>query len=66
MSEAPRVRREDRIMAEVAVLHVIAHGYSGRLGTVGADRSPYVVPPLYVWLRGEIWVHNTSARGQSI
>jgi nitroimidazol reductase NimA-like FMN-containing flavoprotein (pyridoxamine 5'-phosphate oxidase superfamily) len=63
MSEAPRVRREDRVMAEPAVLDMIARGYAGRLGTVGADGSPYVVPLLYVWMSGEIWVHNTGARG---
>jgi uncharacterized protein len=50
-------------MAEAAVLEMIARGYSGRLGTVGPDRWPYVVPLLYVWTQGEIWVHNTGARG---
>jgi nitroimidazol reductase NimA-like FMN-containing flavoprotein (pyridoxamine 5'-phosphate oxidase superfamily) len=50
-------------MAEPAVLEMIERGYSGRLGTVGADGWPYVVPLLYVWMQGEIWVHNTGARG---
>jgi uncharacterized protein len=63
MSEAPRMRREDRVMAEAAVLQLLAHGYSGRLATVGADGWPYVVPLLYVWKGGQIWVHNTGARG---
>jgi uncharacterized protein len=63
MSEAPRIRREDKVMAEPAVLEMIARGYSGRLGTVGPDGWPYVVPLLYVWMKGEIWVHNTGARG---
>lgn len=63
MSEAPRVRRQDKIMAEGAVREMVARGYAGRVGTVGADGWPYVVPLLYVWLHGKIWVHNTSARG---
>ena len=42
---------------------MIARGYCGRLGTVGPDGSPYVVPLLYVWIDGEIWVHNTRAPG---
>jgi uncharacterized protein len=50
-------------MAEPLVLDMIARGYAGRLGTVGPDGWPYVVPLLYVWMKGEIWVHNTGARG---
>lgn len=45
--------------AEVA----LAAGYAGRLATVGADGWPYCVPLLYVWMDGEIWLHNTAARG---
>jgi nitroimidazol reductase NimA-like FMN-containing flavoprotein (pyridoxamine 5'-phosphate oxidase superfamily) len=50
-------------MSHARALETIARGYSGRLGTVGPDGWPYVVPLLYVWRDGEIWVHNTSARG---
>lgn len=63
MSDAPRVRRADRIMADADVRAMLAHGHTGRVATVGADGAPYVVPLLYVWSDGEIWVHNTSARG---
>jgi hypothetical protein len=37
--------------------------YSGRLGSVGADGWPYVVPLLHVWLNEGIWLHNTRAAG---
>jgi uncharacterized protein len=50
-------------MSEDLVDEMISRGYSGRLGTVGSDGWPYVVPLLYVWMVGEIWVHNTRERG---
>jgi nitroimidazol reductase NimA-like FMN-containing flavoprotein (pyridoxamine 5'-phosphate oxidase superfamily) len=50
-------------MSSERVQEVLARAYAGRLGTVGPDGWPYVVPLLYVWVDGEIWVHNTSAPG---
>jgi nitroimidazol reductase NimA-like FMN-containing flavoprotein (pyridoxamine 5'-phosphate oxidase superfamily) len=35
----------------------------GRLATIGDDGYPYCVPLLYIVSDGEIFVHNTSARG---
>jgi nitroimidazol reductase NimA-like FMN-containing flavoprotein (pyridoxamine 5'-phosphate oxidase superfamily) len=63
MSDAPEVRRADKVMPVERAREVLERGYCGRLGTVGADGWPYVLPLLYVCLEGEIWVHNTSARG---
>src|SRR5215813_8706286 len=63
MAEALTVRRGDKLMSEERALAMLVAGYAGRLATVGADGWPYVVPLLYVWRDGEIWVHNTSARG---
>ena len=63
MSEAPNVRRTDRLMSEDRIRDMISRAYSGRLGTLGADGWPYVVPMLYVWMKGEIWIHGTRARG---
>jgi nitroimidazol reductase NimA-like FMN-containing flavoprotein (pyridoxamine 5'-phosphate oxidase superfamily) len=57
------VRRADKLMPEERVHAAIASGFCGRLATVGADGWPYVVPLLYVYTNGEIWVHNTRARG---
>jgi hypothetical protein len=50
-------------MPEDRIGDMIARAYSGRLGTVGPDGWPYVVPLLYVWMNGEIWVHGTRALG---
>lgn len=63
MASPPQVRRTDKLMSDDLVRETIARGYSGRLATVGADGWPYVVPLLYVWMNGEIWVHNARVRG---
>jgi uncharacterized protein len=63
MSNASQVRRADKLMSDERVREMISRGFSGRLATVGPDGWPYIVPLLYVWVNGEIWVHNTRARG---
>lgn len=63
MSNAPQVRRTDRLMPEPCMHELLGRAYVGRLATVGADGWPYVVPLLYLWMRDEIWVHNTAAPG---
>jgi len=63
MSNEPQLRRMDKLMADEGVKEMISRGYSGRLATVGPDGWPYIVPLLYVWMNGGIWVHNTRARG---
>jgi hypothetical protein len=50
-------------MADEVARELLLRGYVGRLGTVGPDGFPYVVPLLYVVLDDRIWVHNTRARG---
>ena len=50
-------------MSEERIHELLSHAYSGRLATVGTDGWPYIVPLLYVWMNGEIWVHTTRARG---
>jgi nitroimidazol reductase NimA-like FMN-containing flavoprotein (pyridoxamine 5'-phosphate oxidase superfamily) len=63
MSAAPSVRRTDKAIAESDARAFLEHGYCGRLATVGTDGYPYCVPLLYVMIDGEIWLHNTAARG---
>src|SRR5262245_60240821 len=50
-------------MPETGVREMLGGAYAGRLATVGPEGWPYVVPLLFVWMDGEIWVHNTQARG---
>ena len=60
---SPAVRRSDKLLSQAQVDALLSTGYCGHLGTVGPDGAPYVCPLLYVWLDGQVWVHNTSAEG---
>ncbi len=66
MSGSPQVRRADKLMAEERARETLARGFHGRLATVGEDGWPYCVPLLYVCMDGEIFVHNTRAKGHLI
>lgn len=63
MSSSPQLRRTDKQMTEERARETLEGGFCGRLGTVGPDGWPYVVPLLYVWMDGQVYVHNTRARG---
>ena len=63
MSSPPQVRRTDRVMPDEKVMADAPARPLWALATVGSDGSPYCVPLLYVWLDGQVFVHNTAARG---
>src|SRR3989442_1714063 len=63
MSGSPQVRRADKLMTEERARETLERGFCGRLATVGEDGWPYCVPLLYVCMDGEVFVHNTRARG---
>ena len=63
MSGSPQVRRADKSMAEERARETLERGFCGRLATVGEDGWPYCVPLLYVCMDGEVFVHNTRAKG---
>lgn len=63
MSGPPQVRRTDKVMALDRTLETLERGFCGRLATVGEDGYPYCLPLLYVWMDGQVYVHNTLARG---
>jgi nitroimidazol reductase NimA-like FMN-containing flavoprotein (pyridoxamine 5'-phosphate oxidase superfamily) len=63
MSGPPQVRRADKLMPEARAREVLERGFCGRLATVGEDGWPYCVPLLYIFMEGEIFVHNTRAKG---
>jgi len=60
---SPQLRRQDRALAEAEARALIERAYCGRLATISADGSPYIVPLLHVLTGDEIGVHNTAARG---
>jgi nitroimidazol reductase NimA-like FMN-containing flavoprotein (pyridoxamine 5'-phosphate oxidase superfamily) len=57
------LRRADLAMSEEQAHSALRSGYAGRLATVGPDGWPYVLPLLYVYKPGLIYVHNASAPG---
>ena len=63
MSTAPPVRRQDKVMSDDDARDMLATGRHGRVATVSADGSPYCTPLLYVWMDGEIYLHNSAAPG---
>src|SRR5713101_8364308 len=63
MSGSPQVRRVDKVMTEECARETLERGFCGRLASVGEDGWPYCVPLLYVCMDGEVFVHNTRARG---
>jgi uncharacterized protein len=63
MSQGTVMRRTDKAMSDEHARELLAHGYAGRLATVGPDGWPYAVPLLYVSMGDEVWVHNTAAQG---
>jgi nitroimidazol reductase NimA-like FMN-containing flavoprotein (pyridoxamine 5'-phosphate oxidase superfamily) len=48
MSDAPQVRRADKLTSDIGVRKMLSDGYAGRLASVGPDGWPYIVPLLYV------------------
>jgi len=63
MSQAPGLRRAERMMPQADALAMLEQGFCGRLATIGDDGYPYCLPMLYVWMDGAVWLHNTSAHG---
>lgn len=56
-------RRADKVMTAAEVDGFLANAFCGRTATVGPDGYPYVVPNLFVWLRGSIYVHTANVEG---
>lgn len=63
MSAPPTLRRTDKLLGQADIEDMLQHGYCGRLASVGADGWPYCVPLLFLWQGGELWLHNTAAKG---
>jgi nitroimidazol reductase NimA-like FMN-containing flavoprotein (pyridoxamine 5'-phosphate oxidase superfamily) len=60
---SPQLRRQDRILADAEARELVGKAYCGRVGTVGADGWPYVVPLLHVFDGDVIGLHNLAAAG---
>lgn len=59
------LRRKDRAMTEEEAWELLTRSFAGRVGTVGPDGWPYVVPQLFIVDEGKLLFHNTAARGHT-
>ena len=57
------LRRADKVMSAEEVDAFLVSAWVGRTATVGADGYPYVVPNLFVWRGGLVFLHTTKQTG---
>jgi nitroimidazol reductase NimA-like FMN-containing flavoprotein (pyridoxamine 5'-phosphate oxidase superfamily) len=62
MSQTP-LRRKDKEMTVEEVDAVLGRLALAHFGTVGPDGAPYVVPNLFVYAEGRIYLHTANAQG---
>lgn len=58
-----RLRRTDKRMHDAEAQALLARAFCGRTATVGADGYPYVVPNLFVWMQGRVFLHTAPYEG---
>ncbi len=58
-----QLRRADKIMSAGELGAFLGTAVCGRTATVGADGYPYVVPNLFVWRCGQIYLHTADHAG---
>jgi uncharacterized protein len=61
-----RLRRTDKTMTTEEVDGFLTRAFCGRTATIGADGYPYVVPNLFTWLGGKIYLHTARVDGHFI
>ena len=57
------LRRADKVLAEHEVSEFLARSFCGRTATIGADGYPYVVPNLFIWMDGQVYLHTSLIEG---
>lgn len=58
-----QLRRADKIMTTEEIDAFLKEAFCGRTATIGADGYPYVVPNLFVWHEGTVYLHTTRHPG---
>ncbi len=58
-----QLRRADKVMSIEEIGAFLSSTLCGRTATVGPDGYPYVVPNLFIWTRGQIYLHNAKIVG---
>ncbi len=58
-----QLRRADKVLTLEETEALLGAAFCGRTATVGADGYPYVVPNLFVWESGTVYLHTGSHAG---
>ena len=58
-----QLRRTDKVMSADEVDEFLARAFCGRIATVDADGYPYILPNLFIWMRGTIFLHTARHAG---
>ncbi len=61
-----RLARADKIMSAAELDATLATAFCGRTATIGVDGYPYVVPNLFTWRLGEVYLHTAAHDGHFI
>lgn len=57
------LKRTDKAMPEADIHTMLTTTFCGRIGTVGSDGYPYVVPNLFTWQDGQVYLHTAVYLG---
>ncbi len=63
VSERGQLRQQIWAMTPEQTEEFLNQSFVVRLGAVDHDGYPYVVPQLFIYANGKVWVHQTSAIG---
>lgn len=58
-----QLKRQDKAMSREEAETFLASSFCGRTGTLGPDGYPYVVPNLFTWQEGQIYLHTARYEG---
>jgi nitroimidazol reductase NimA-like FMN-containing flavoprotein (pyridoxamine 5'-phosphate oxidase superfamily) len=61
-----QLRRADKIMTAEEVDSFLGGAFCGRTATIGVDGYPYVVPNLFVWHGGIVYLHTARYPGHFV
>ncbi len=58
-----QLRRSDKVMSDQETHAFLQTAFCGRTASVDRDGYPYVVPNLFVWHDGAVWLHTARSDG---
>jgi len=58
-----QLKRQDKAMTQGEAEAFLSTSFCGRTGTLGPDGYPYVVPNLFIWQGGRVYLHTARHEG---